>query len=157
MPPVVPVATPVRNMGPGSAVVEVDTVPSTLPDGESYHPDNQLSLESSPCPSPSVASVVGTPLMRSSGPVPVEPAETPAPSLPASTPVRAGEVSGTPSVVVAAALQRATTVDLCSPGAPPGTVAMKKSEDPEEDTAVENSIYCSIIQICILSDGDAWH
>ena len=34
---------------------------------------------------------------------------------------------------------------------------MKKSEDPEEDAAVENSIYCSIIQICILSDGDAWH
>ena len=157
MPPVVPVATPVRNMGPGCAVVEVDTVPSTLPDGESYHPDNQLGLESSPCPSPSVASVVGTPLMRSSGPVPVEPAETPAPSLPASTPVRAGEVSGTPRVVVAAALQRATTVDLCPPGAPPGTVAMKKSEDPEEDAAVENSIYCSIIQICILSDGDAWH
>ena len=138
VPAAVPVATPARARS--TDAVGVDTVASTLPDVESYHPDNQLGLVSSPSPSPS-------PLMvRSSGPAPAEPdpplhgrapAEA-APSLPPSTPVRGSEVSGTPSGPVALALTRATTVDLLSPSAPPGSVASQKLEDV--DAAVQNSV-----------------
>ena len=139
VPAAVPVATPARARSTDDAV-GVDTVASTLPDVESYHPDNQLGLVSSPSPSPSPF------MVRSSGAAPAEPdpplhGRAPAeatPSLPPSTPVRGSEVSGTPSGPVAEALTRATTVDLLSPGAPPGSVASQKLDDA--DAAVQNSV-----------------
>ena len=142
VPPVVPVATPVRARA--TEAVEVGETASTLPDAESYHPDNQLGLESSPSlsPAPSVlaSAAEGTAGVRSSGPMPVEPEASPGPSLPPSTPLRSSDVSGTPSGVVQAALGRATTVDLCSPHAPSGTVASQKLDDAELDAAVHNSV-----------------
>ena len=141
VPPVVPVATPVRARA--TEAVEVGETASTLPDAESYHPDNQLGLEASPSisPAPSVlaSAVGGAPAgVRSSGPMPVE--ASPGPSLPPTTPLRSSDVTGTPSGVVQVALQRATTVDLCSPHAPPGTVASQKLDDAEVDAAVHNSV-----------------
>ena len=99
-------------------VVVVETVPAL----GSYHPDNQLGLLGDTALAEPAATPPDTP---AEAPMSVEPA-------PGATPKAPETGVETPAPTpndVAAALTRATTVDLLSPTAPPGSVA---SEVPSE-------------------------